>query len=98
MNYDKAINYASRALGTDVASQLFDFPSIMQSGAQDISNTVIRSGLKSNFMLITAYSSGARFLNTGVSSRYAHNTMVASYDTYWARAPWGQGSSDNTLY
>ena len=98
MNYDKAINYASRALGTDVASQLFDFPSIMQSGAQDISNTVIRSGLKSNFMLITAYSSGARFLNTGVNSRYAHNTMVASYDTYWARAPWGSGSSDNTLY
>ena len=98
MNYDKAINYASRALGADVASQLFDFPSIMQSGAQDISNTVIRSGLKSNFMLITAYSSGARFLNMGVSSRYAHNSMVASYDTYWARAPWGQGSSDNTLY
>lgn len=98
MNYDKAINYATRALGADVASQLFDFPSIMQLGAQDIGKTVIRSGLKSNYLLITAYSSGARFLNMGYTSRYAHNSMVASYDTYWARAPWGQGSSDNTLY
>lgn len=98
MNYDKAIDYASRALGTDVASQLFDFPSIMSMGAKDISNQVIRTSLKSNFMLMTSYSSGARYLNTGVSSRYAHNSAVASYDTYWAKAPWGQGSSNNPLY
>ena len=98
MNYDKAINYATRALGADVASQLFDFPSIMQLGARDIGNTVICSGLKSNYLLVTAYSLGARFLNMGYNSRYAHNSMVASYDTYWARAPWGSGSSDNTLY
>ena len=98
MNYDKAIEYANRALGSDVSSQLFDFPSIMSMGAQDIANQVIRTSLKSNFMLITSYSSAARYLNTGVSSRYAHNSYIASYDTYWAKAPWGQGSDDNPLY
>ena len=98
MNYDKAIAYADKALGTDVASQLFDFPSIMSMGAQDISNQVIRTSLKSNYLLITSYSSASRYLNTGVSSRYAHNSYVCQYDTYWAKAPWGQGSESNPLY
>ncbi len=98
MNYDKAIEYANKALGSDPASLLFDFPAIMGMGAQDIGNQVIRTSLKSNFMLLPSYSSSARYLNMGYSSRYAHNSYVASYDTYWAKAPWGQGSDNNPLY
>jgi hypothetical protein len=55
-NYDKAIQYATRALGDNPASVLRNIQQFMSMSPDDIDNAYIRSSEKANLLLITSYS------------------------------------------
>ena len=98
--YDKAADYATKALGASPADMLrtaADYPSL--SGPQDIGNAYIQSKLNCNLMLQTAYSiSGRAFASSSSYNRFNHGRPIITYETMWVGCPWGSGSSDNTLY
>lgn len=99
MNYEKAIEYATHALGDDPSGSLRDYPSLMNSGAQDLMNLYISSSEAANFLLLPSYSGAGVYLGLySVYTRFRHNNTMCSYETYWASMPWGSGSSDNPLY
>ena len=98
MNYDKAITYATKALGDDPASLLRDYTEYITIGRKDKGNLYVKTTEKANFLLLPAYSTAARYVSYATSSRYGHNYSIAAYETYWATMPWGSGSSNNTLY
>lgn len=91
-NMDKCIAYANEVLGSDPRSYLRDFEQYTQFGAQDIGNKYIQSGEKSNLMLLASYSAEGYMVIYPVYPRFQHNQSVCSYGTFWAKAPWGQGS------
>ena len=95
MNYDKAIEYADKALGTNPQTVLRNYANYEPLGAVDIKNLYNRASEAANFLLIPSYSSASRYV---FNQRYGHNATMCSYETYWARAPWGSGSDDNPLY
>lgn len=99
MNYEKAVAYATKALGSDPSSVLRDYTALLQFGAQDIENKYISSSESANLLLLPSYSVAGVYLGLYSSSnRFRHNSTMCSYETYWASMPWGSGSSSNPLY
>lgn len=99
-NYDKAIKYATEAIGVDPSASLRQMDNYKSlAGLKDISNMYINSGEKANLMLQTAYSFMGRI---SLYDRYAHNLEILKYETFWALAPWEEGKMPNdqksTLY
>ncbi len=98
MNYDKAIEYATKAIGEDPSGVLRSYKDLVSLGAIDFSNRYILSSEPANLLLVTAYSTAGRMLTYSGMRRFAHSAVVASYETYWAFGPWGGGSTNNALY
>ena len=99
-NWDKVIEYATKALGGSPADCLRQRkPYNTAAGVDDYFNMYIQSSQPCNFLMTPAYSIAARVLTGGAYLRYAHNMTVLSYDTYWAYSPWNpsSGTSGNTL-
>lgn len=96
--YDKCVKYATTALGSVPSSVMRDYTKYLQFGADDIGNKYVNASESANFLLIPAYSLTWRALMVGAWPRYQHNYNMTNYETYWAEAPWGVGSSANTLY
>ncbi|MCR5314053.1 MAG: RagB/SusD family nutrient uptake outer membrane protein [Bacteroidaceae bacterium] len=108
-NYDKAIEYATKALGNNPASVLRD-PSTYSSlsGVDNIFNAYINSSDKANLLIVTSYSINGRAMYSPSFARFAHNYAMAKYETFWAYSPWApgkggswpdmNGSTNNTLY
>lgn len=98
MNYDKVIDYATKALGANPASVLRNFvPYMPLSNSSDIDNLYISSSENANLLLMPAISRIGRAIE-GDEERFCHNRMMTVYETIWAAMPWGAGSKDNTLY
>ena len=97
MKYDKAIDYATKAIGVDPTAVLRNYSELVKLGATDLANRYVESADPANLMFVTAYSAAGRMIMSSYG-RFAHNGIMASYETYWASAPWGQGSSNNSLY
>ena len=97
MNYEKAIQYANQTLGSDPTTVMRNYEPYRNLGRTDFGNRWIRSEEDCNLLLISTYSSASRQLSLGLSSRYNHNSAMASYETYWVDMPWGGGSSNNTI-
>lgn len=98
-NYDKAIEYATKALGGDPASLLRATSTYATlGGAQAIGDEYIRSTEAANFMLVTSYSLAGRSFRSSSFNRYAYNRAMITNELYWAKMPWGSGSSSNCLY
>lgn len=95
MKYDKAIEYATKALGNNPEIFLRNYESYIKLGALEMNNLYNRSSEACNFLLVPTYSTAQRY---AVGQRYGHNSMIASFETYWAKAPWGKGSEDALLY
>ena len=95
MNYDKAIEYASHALGANPETVLRKYSEYESLGAVDINNRYNRATEAANFLLLPTYSAASRFV---FGQRYGHNSAICSYETYWPDAPWGSGSDATTLY
>lgn len=100
MRYDKAIAYATKALGDNPANLMRNYEEYLPFGRTDIANKYVLSSEKANFMLQGTYSTAGRYLSGGSSPRFHHNSPAASYETYWVDAPWGSGSyaDANTLH
>lgn len=100
MNYDNCIRYAGIVLGENPASMLRDYETFSQlAGVDDMWNNYINSSLSTNLLLCPAYSQAAVYLGPfSTSRRFRHNQTITSYETIWAAAPWGSGSSNNSLY
>ena len=95
-NYDKAIEYATRALGNNVPGVLRNIAAYNQlAGVDDIGNEFIRSSEVSNLMFLTGYSSAGRAIYYTTFRRYAQARPIIMYETVWANMPWGSGSSAN---
>lgn len=97
--WQKAADYATVALGSDPASLMRDYPKMAQFGVEDINNRYVNASEPANFMLLAAHSLAGRCMGLySYSERFRHNNNMTSYETYWAAAPWGQGSTSNTIY
>lgn len=97
MNYEKAIRYASQVLGNDPTSVMRNYDPYRELGRDDFANLWIRSEEDANLMLLATYSVAPRYLTWATSSRFCHNSTMASYETFWVDMPWGGGSSGNTV-
>ena len=96
-NYERAIRYATMVLGDKPASQLRNLESYMTlAGSEDICNAYLRTSEPANLMMQTAYSTLGRAPFS--YSRYASNYDIVAYELIWPKMPWGNGSTDNTLY
>ena len=96
MNYDKAIEYASKVLGSDPTTVMRNYEPYRNLGFADFANRWIRTEEDANIMLLASYSIAPRYLNSS-SHRFAHNYDITAYETFWVDMPWGGGSSNNTI-
>lgn len=96
--YDKAIEYANRALGNNVAGVLRDISAYETlAGAADICNSYMRSSEPANLMILNGYSIAGRAAYASTYRRYAQARAIVVNETVWAPMPWGSGSSNNAL-
>ena len=97
-NYDKAIEYATTVLGSNPDNRLRDYTPFASMSPNDIQNAYVKSSENANLLIITAYSSASRALTWSSSfRRYGHNRNIDVNETFYAKAPWGSGSNNNTL-
>ncbi|MBP1615422.1 MAG: SusD family [Bacteroidetes bacterium] len=94
--YDKAIAYATKALGESPASVLRDWYSWNQlsQNSQIRPNAYVDSDVQANFLLQSVYSLwGAIGGNYSTGNRYAHGSYISNNETIGASGPWGQNKS-----
>lgn len=87
--WDKAVEYATKALGANPSAYLRDLSTYKEnaSGAEDIFNMYIRSSNNCNFMILNAYSLMGR---AGSSyNRFNHNSWIEGNETYGAKCIFG---------
>lgn len=96
--WQKAIDYATKALGSTPSADLRNWAHYKTlSGSIDIHNAYISSSEKANYMLQTAYSSLGRLISSG-ALRFNFAQLLVEKELFWAPMPWGRGSQNNTLY
>lgn len=100
MNYQKCVEYANKVLGDNPSILLRDYEKFSNlAGVDDMWNNYINSSEATNLLILPAYSQASVYVGPFSSSnRFRHNQTMCSYETIWAGAPWGQGSSNNSLY
>ncbi len=98
--WDKAIDYANRCLGSAPATLLrdWDYMATMTQTYAAISQHYIDAGLNCNLLLLTAYSPmGLVFGPYNYLSKYSHGQYLAKNETseapnIWGTAPYYQGT------
>lgn len=93
-NLDKVIEYTSAALGAQPTALLRNMAQYTSLGAEDIANAYVQAKEPANFLLLTNYSVLARLTGTSYP-RYSCDRIIISNDLFWAKGPWGSGSSAN---
>ena len=91
--YDEAIKYADMALGSNPSTMLRDWASWSQltTNEQVAPNAYISSDVKANFLLQVVVSEwGAIGGNYSYGDKYAHNSLISSYETLESKGPWGK--------
>lgn len=98
MKYDKAIEYATKAIGENPSNNLRDYATIDELIPTDKMNNYISSSSSANLLLLTSYSTSGLYpgLLEG-NQRFLHNQNMCYYETFWAEAPWGSGQTGNVL-
>lgn len=90
--WQKAIDYATKALGSTPSADLRNWPHYKTlSGSIDIHNAYISSSEKANYMLQTAYSSLGKLISSG-ALRFNFAQLLVEKELFWAPMPWGRGS------
>ena len=96
--YDKAVRYATEALGSDPTAVMRKYDPYRDLGRKDFGNRWIRSDEDANLLLINSYTRSCRYLtSSNYNARFNHNQTMASYETFWVDGPWGSGSSANSI-
>lgn len=89
-NYDKAIKYATEAIGEDPSAMLRKVGTYMDfSNANDVKARYINAGENANLMLMTAVSMHGAMSVHPALKRYGHNTTILNRETFRAETPWG---------
>ena len=94
-NWDKAIEYATKALGGNPIALLRDMDSYATlAGVDDIHNKWIRSGENCNLMFVDAVSTNGRaHMGDSRYKRFNHNRDIITTQTMWAKTPWSNNKS-----
>ena len=94
-NWDKAIEYATKALGGNPSSLLRDMDSYATlAGVDDIHNKWIRSGENCNLMFVDAVSfNGRAHMGDSRYKRFNHNRDIITTQTIWDKTPWSNNKS-----
>ena len=94
-NWDKAIEYATKALGGNPSSLMRDMDSYANlAGVDDIHNKWIRSGENCNLMFVDAVSTNGRaHMGDSRYKRFNHNRDITTTQTMWAKTPWSNNKS-----
>lgn len=94
-NWDKAIEYATKALGGNPSSLMRDMDSYATlAGVDDIHNKWIRSGENCNLMFVDAVSTNGRaHMGDSRYKRFNHNRDIITTQTMWAKTPWSNNKS-----
>lgn len=94
-NWDKAIEYATKALGGNPSSLMRDMDSYATlAGVDDIHNKWIRSGENCNLMFVDAASTNGRaHMGDSRYKRFNHNRDIITTQTMWAKTPWSNNKS-----
>ena len=89
-NYDKAIKYATEAIGADPSSMLRQVGTYMEySNANDVKARYINAGENANLMLLTSVSEHGVLSMLPSTKRYGHNVTILNSETFRADTPWG---------
>lgn len=88
-DWDKAIEYATKALGNDPAATLRDIKDINESttSAEEWGHAYIDSKKACNYMIIGL--SSTWFRSYAYSSRYGHTKEIVDRETLKSPGPWG---------
>lgn len=94
-NWDKAIEYATKALGGNPSGLMRDMDSYANlAGVDDIHNKWIRSGENCNLMFVDAVSTNGRaHMGDSRYKRFNHNRDIITTQTMWAKTPWSNNKS-----
>jgi starch-binding outer membrane protein, SusD/RagB family len=97
--YDKAVAYATKALGSVPANKLRDWKTwdALSKNDQIQPEAYANSNVTSNFLLLAVYSEwGAVCGPYSYGQEYAHDMNIAQYETIASTGPWG--SYQNLYY
>ena len=90
--YDKAIDYATKVLGSNPESKLRDWASWdkLESNGQIQTNAYVKANQKANILLqVVASEWGAVNGPTIIGNRYSHGSLLSKTETLQAPGPWG---------
>lgn len=97
-NYNKVVEYASRALGSNPEALLRNYVAYQPLGRTDIGNAYVQASEAANFLIIPAYSILGR-LTQGDGPRYNASREILTRETYWSSGTWGSsGSGDGNFF
>lgn len=99
LKYDKAIAYATKAIGSNPSALLRNTSSFPDfSNADNIGDAYARSD--ANLLNQTAYSLMGRVFRSTGYCRFTHNQEMAETETFWAPSIWCNdgGYKNNVLY
>lgn len=97
--YDKAIQYATAAIGSNPSGVLRNYAQYLNlAGVDDINNAYVAATEPANFLMVTANSINGRAQYSSSWRRYACHLDLWQQELVWAPMPWGSGSTNNTLY
>jgi tetratricopeptide (TPR) repeat protein len=90
--WEKAVNYANRAIGTDPRPIMRDNKTIaaVPGGLTDIARAYTSSTQKANLLILTPVSgAGANFGAYYTGSRYSHGAFIDTSETFLSRSVFG---------
>lgn len=102
--WDKAIEYATRALGGNPGELLRDYAVLtaLPRNLVNVGTQYTNTSFKSNFLISTAYSNlGVIFGAYYTGSRFNHGNIIAQFESF-NQAPWGRYATNvynyNNMY
>lgn len=98
--YDKAIKYATEAMGPNPSENLHNIGQWSSLGAADFFHSFKNSGVNANFIFMPAFSICGR-VTSGSSyyKRFGLNRVITLREMFWVTTPfWGSGSSANVFW
>lgn len=95
-NYDKAIAYASRVLGTEPATKLRNWEAFyaLSTNGQIAPNDYIKSTNAANILLQTVYSQAGLYAGPfNIANKYNHGQLTSENEDLQSQGPWGNSAS-----
>lgn len=96
-NFQKVIDYATQALGSNPANVVRNISAYLPLGATDINNAYVQASEPANLLLIPIYSVTGRYIRGSLGPRHNHSRDIVSFETIWAMGPWGSNGSSGFL-